>query len=269
MEFSGIGRPLVIAHRGYRGKYPENTLAAFNGAVDAGARMIELDVTLTKDRKLVVIHDDTLDRTTNGAGQVGGHLLSALKRLDAGSWFDTRFKNERLPELEEVFDAVGGRASLNIEIKSSAYEAEQPSDAIEKQVLDLIHSKNCEDSVIISSFNYDVLKNVRRLDTRLPVSIISREKPGKKTLAKYRALDLFSWHPDRGIVTRRDVEEMHKEQIAVFPYTVNAPKDADRLIHMGVDGIFTDDPGLMIHHLMKFSQSARKNHSEGIWGERV
>ena len=116
MKFSEIKRPLVIAHRGYREKYPENTLAAFNAAVDAGAPMIELDVSLTKDRKLIVIHDDTLDRTTDGIGPVSEYTLAELKRFDAGSWFGTCFKDEQLPALEEVFDAVGGQVLLNIEI---------------------------------------------------------------------------------------------------------------------------------------------------------
>ena len=257
MKFSEIKRPLVIAHRGYREKYPENTLAAFNAAVDAGAPMIELDVSLTKDRKLIVIHDDTLDRTTDGIGPVSEYTLAELKRFDAGSWFDTCFKDEQLPALEEVFDAVGGQVLLNIEIKSSAFELKRLPDAIENQVIDLIHSKNCKDSVLISSFNDTILKNIRKLDARVPMGIISRRKSDSHTLERYKKLDLFSWHPERSIVTRQCVELMHKDSIAVFPYTVNAVKEADRLIKMNVDGMFTDDPGLMMRHLTETTPDSR------------
>jgi glycerophosphoryl diester phosphodiesterase len=94
-ELKTAKRPLVIAHRGYRTKYPENTLVAFQAAIDVGADMIELDVLLTKDRKMVVIHDESLGRTTNGRGMVSDCTLSQLKALDAGSWFDPCFKEER------------------------------------------------------------------------------------------------------------------------------------------------------------------------------
>ena len=99
LDLTRFTRPLLIGHRGYPARYPENTLASFEGAMQAGCDMIELDVTLTKDRKVVVIHDDTLDRTTTGKGPVRGHALAEIKRLDAGSWFDARFAAERVPEL--------------------------------------------------------------------------------------------------------------------------------------------------------------------------
>ena len=116
-ELSDIRRPLLIGHRGYPARYPENTLAAFTGAMDAGCDMIELDVTLTRDRRVVVIHDDTLDRTTNGSGSVRDRTVEEIRRLDAGSWFDPRFAAERVPLLDEVIALTAGRCMLNIEIK--------------------------------------------------------------------------------------------------------------------------------------------------------
>ena len=131
----------IIGHRGYPAKYPENTLAAFEAAIEAGAVMIELDVMLSRDRKVVVIHDATLDRTTNGKGSVADLTLAELKQLDAGSWFDAQFVGQQIPELSEVLDLVNGRAYVNIEIKSNAYEAHHPPDAIEKQVVDWLRQK--------------------------------------------------------------------------------------------------------------------------------
>ena len=115
--------PWIMAHRGYRARYPENTLVAFQAALDAGVQMIELDVALSRDRKLVVIHDATLERTTNGEGAVSDHTLAQLKQLDAGGWFHPRFAGEHLPELSEVLDLADGQVLINIEIKPHAYES--------------------------------------------------------------------------------------------------------------------------------------------------
>jgi len=143
MKTGSIPYPLIIAHRGYSEKYPENTLVAFQSALDGNADMIELDITLSRDREIAVIHDDTLERTTNGSGEVADYGLNELKALDAGSWFDERFSGERIPTLEEVFDLVKGRTWINIEIKVSAYEPHFPMDAIERQVVELVQQKKC------------------------------------------------------------------------------------------------------------------------------
>src|SRR5690625_6609337 len=112
-------KPLIIAHRGASGNAPENTLAAFQLAVEEGADGIELDVHLSKDGELVVIHDDTLDRTTNGTGRVQDKDLDELKTYDAGSWFDSKFASERIPLLQEVIDILPDDVFLNVEIKNS------------------------------------------------------------------------------------------------------------------------------------------------------
>ena len=119
-KIKNFDSPWIIAHRGYRQKYPENTLAAFQAAMAAGAQMIELDVMLSRDRRPVVVHDDTLERTTNGTGAVKDFTLEELKKLDAGSWFEPRFADQRLPELSEVLALAGGRTRVNIEIKAQA-----------------------------------------------------------------------------------------------------------------------------------------------------
>ena len=152
--------PWIIGHRGYPYKYPENTLAAFQAAVAAGVAMIELDVMLSRDRKLVVIHDDTLERTTNGHGAVRNYTLEELKKLDAGSWFDARFADQRLPELSEVLDLAGGLTRVNIEIKAKSYEHRHPPDAIEKQVVAMVQQKNLQEAVLISSFEIDFLVQI-------------------------------------------------------------------------------------------------------------
>jgi glycerophosphoryl diester phosphodiesterase len=151
--------PWIIGHRGYSAKYPENTLIAYQAALVAGATMVELDVMFSRDRKIVVIHDTTLSRTTNGHGTVADFTLAELSRLDAGSWFDAHSANQHLPELSEVLDLVKDRAYVNIEIKSNAYESHHPPDAIEKQVIEMLRQKNLLDTGMISSFDVNILED--------------------------------------------------------------------------------------------------------------
>ncbi len=250
MKFtSDLNLPAIIAHRGFKRKYPENTLIAFEAAIDAGADMIELDVTLSKDREVIVIHDDTLDRTSNGKGPVQQYRLAELKQLDAGSWFDPRFKGERIPTLGEVLDLVRNRILLNIEIKISAYEPDSPPDSIEKQILRLVSLKGCSDSVLFSSFEPALLKRIVTVEKRSRIALLTEKPLTRKAWEYCENLGLFSWNPDYRSVTEGRVQEMHRKNIRVFPYTVNSLSDAKRQIEMGVDGFFTDDPALMINFL--------------------
>jgi glycerophosphoryl diester phosphodiesterase len=245
LNLKTLDRPLIIAHRGYMARYPENTLAAFRAAMDAGVDMIELDVVLSKDRRLVVIHDDSLGRTTNGTGLVRDHTLTELKKLDAGSWFDSRFCGERLPTLEEVLDLVGGQVALNIEIKRSAYEPHAPPDAIERQVVDLVRRKKMTSSTLISSFEWRVLENIKGLEEAPAVAVLSFYPDGDNHLEACRKLRAFSWHPSHLELREEHVREMHEAGIPVFPYNADAPEDIKRMLEMGVDGLITIDPLLL------------------------
>jgi glycerophosphoryl diester phosphodiesterase len=168
--------PWFIAHRGYRAKYPENTLIAFQAALDAGVQMIELDVALSRDRKLVVIHDATLERTTNGKGAVSDHTLAQLKQLDAGGWFHARFAGEHLPELSEVLDLVDGQVMINIEIKPHAYEPRHPLDAVERQTLELVCRRN-----IAERRRWDSSQGIRLTGILLKIANSSPLYPGIPT----------------------------------------------------------------------------------------
>jgi glycerophosphoryl diester phosphodiesterase len=233
---------LFIAHRGLSARYPENTLAAFKGAIDAGAHMIELDVCLSKDRHLVVIHDETVDRTTNGNGAVKALTLDQLGRLDAGSWFDPRFNAERLPTLAQVLDAVKGHLLVNIEIKPEAFEEEGPADAVERQVLALVREKNMLDDVLVSSFEWLVLENLRKLESEIALGLLS-EAPADENLRHwYQRIKGFSWHPDFRVLTPQQVNSLHDLGARVFPYVVDGKIDTRRMLAMGVDGLIVDDP---------------------------
>jgi len=235
-------RRLVIAHRGYRAKYPENTLVAFQAAIDAGADMIELDVLLSKDRSMVVIHDESLDRTTNGQGLVGDYTLSELKELDAGSWFDPCFTGERLPTLEEVLDLVKGKVFINIEIKRSAYEPQHPPDAVEKKIVELVRRKNFEESVLISSFEWRVLERLAATEQAPAIALLSGDPDEGNPLEACRKLGAFSWHPSSFELKEEHVRNMHEAGIQVFPYHVYTSEDIGRMLEMDVDGLIVDDP---------------------------
>jgi glycerophosphoryl diester phosphodiesterase len=236
--------PWIIGHRGYPAKYPENTLIAFQAAIAAGATMLELDVMLSRDRKVVVIHDATLERTTNGHGAVSDFTMAELKSLDAGSWFDKGFAGQQLPELSEVLDLVDGRAYVNIEIKSNAYESHHPPDAVEKQVVELLRKKNLLDICMISSFDVNVLEQIASMEEAPAIAFISKKPASKQIVETCTRLDVFSWHPKYKIITRKQVDMMHANGIKVFPYNVDTLEDYIRVRDMKVDGVITNDPAL-------------------------
>jgi len=235
-------RPLLVAHRGFRADYPENTMAAFKAGVDAGAQMVELDVHLTRDRELVVIHDDTLDRTTDGKGRVDEHTLPELKKLDAGHWFHPRFAGERIPTLKEVLRELSRRALINIEIKSDYGQNPRVSSEIVEGVLNLLKREDAFAAVLVSSFDPQIIENTKRLNASLPVAFISETTEGEKTVSFCRELNVFSFHPNFLSVDKVLVKQMHTAGIQVFPYNVNSEREFRRLIDTAADGLITDDP---------------------------
>ena len=236
--------PWIISHRGFSAQYPENTLAAFQAAIAAGATMIELDVMLSRDRKLVVIHDATLERTTNGHGAVAESTLAELKRLDAGSRFDAAFADQQLPGLSEVLDLVNGRVYVNIEIKSNAYESHHPPDAVENQIVELLSQKKMLDTGLVSSFDVNILEQIAAMQAAPAIAFISNKPANKNTVKMCSRLNVFSWHPDYKIVTPKQVDMMHASGIKVFPYNVDTLGDFIMMRDMNVDGVITNDPEL-------------------------
>jgi len=255
-----VKRPWVVAHRGYRGLYPENTLVAFEAAIAAGADMVEADVCLTRDRVPVVIHDKTLYRTTNGKGLVSEHSLSEIKELDAGSWFSAEFKGEAIPTLEELLQLVKGKISVNIEIKNDSIESPAPSDAIEVQICELVERLEMEDSVLISSFEHFIFPRIQRWYRNHGKSNVIRIAllqgvPLLEDLALglCQRQNAYSYHPDENFVTPSLIEIMKAGGFRIFPYTINDEKRMEQLINWGVTGIISDEPKLLskVVHKMK------------------
>lgn len=256
ISIDNLTYPLVIAHRGFRAICPENTLTSFRAAVNAGVQMIELDTTLTKDRKVVVIHDDTLNRTTDGRGKVCDFTLAELRQLDAGSWFNPGFAGERLPTLAEVLDMALPHVTVNIEIKPEAFEPSAPPDAIENQIMQLVWERSAEKAVLISSFEHRVLERISLFPDAPALGVLTENAGAEAILPLCRRIRAFSWNPDWQCLNRQEISRMHQAGCRVLTYTVNQRKKIENLLEMGADGVFTDDPLLMRHLLQLQMPSA-------------
>lgn len=233
--------PAIIAHRGASAYAPENTLAAFELAVQQGADAVELDVKLTADRRVVVIHDATVDRTTNGTGRVADLRLAALKELDAGRT-GARDPGQKIPTLEEVFEAVGQTVFLNIELTN--YQS--VADDLPWITAELVQQHGMSGRVLISSFNPLALHRTRKALPGTPTGLLARSGwPGVWARAWARGpCPHQALHPHHSDVTDALVAAVHRRDRRVHAYTVNDRDHIRNMFRLGVDGIFTDDPPL-------------------------
>lgn len=229
----------IIAHRGSSSAAPENTIAAFDLAVQQGADYIELDVQLTLDQHVAVIHDDTIDRTTDGSGLVKSYTLDQLKKLDAGSWFDERFANERIPTLQEILERYRQRIGILIEIKQPKRQI-----GIEKAVVDIINRFTYSRHIMVQSFDDNALQRVKAYAPSLRTAFII--KPSALKLAK-RKLAVYSSFADclnmkKTMINRWWIDRIHSFEMDVFIWTVKDQKTANRIKKYPIDGVVTDHP---------------------------
>lgn len=242
-----LPRPIVFAHRGARAHAPENTLAAFELALAQGADAIELDARLTADKQIVVMHDFMLERTTNGKGRVAQKILAELRTLDAGSSFSPKYRGERIPLLEEVFEAVGKKLFINVELKNYT----TPRDDLVARVCQLVKKCGLEDRVLFSSFLPTNLTQARALLPGVPRGLLA-SKGWQGAWARSFAFsfgDYAALHPCVDDVDSRTAQRVHRLGRRVHVWTVNKPKDMQHLQAWGADGIFTDDPALALEVL--------------------
>ena len=228
----------ILGHRGFSAVAPENTLAAFGAAIQAGAEGFELDVHMTKDGELVIIHDETVDRTTDGTGWIKDLTFAEIKDLDAGTWFSVEFKGEQIPTLREVLELVREtNHTVNIELKNNliAYPG------LEEKVIREVESLGMEKRVILSSFNHVSIYNLHRLRPSMKLGILY-EEPISMPWAYAKSLGASAIHPNHIIATEEVVIRAHEYGVAVRPYTVDVEIEARRLISLGVDAIITNVP---------------------------
>jgi glycerophosphoryl diester phosphodiesterase len=222
---------LMIAHRGASALYPENTLRAFIAAADLGADMCEFDVRMTRDREVVVIHDATVNRTTNGRGRVAAMNAVAIKRLDAGVRFGAEFRDEPIPTLAEVAAALGGRCGMDVELKERGLEG---------RVCDILRERGVIESAIVSSFDWDQLKIVAEQAPELRLALLGQKAPAALLRAAV-AMHAFAIAPRSDIADGALCAEAHRLGLAVYVWTVDDAPTMRRLMTAGVDGIMTNN----------------------------
>ncbi len=241
---SDLPSPVIFGHRGASAHAPENTLASFQLALAQGADAIELDAKLSADGQVMVFHDPTLDRTTDGTGRLSQKTMAELRALDAGSFFSDKFRGEKIPLLDEVFEAVGKKMFINVELTNYA----APRDRLVEKVCELIGRHALEKSVLLSSFLASNLSRAARLLPEVPRGLLALggwmgawARSFGFDFGEYHAL-----HPCLPDVNLRQVQRVHRLKRRIHVWTVNDAGDMLRLKEWGVDGIFTDDPQLAL-----------------------
>ena len=248
--------PRIVAHRGDSANYPENTLPAFLSGVRMGIDVIETDVHITRDGEIVIWHDPTLERNTDGEGALEIHTLKELKRLDAGYTFTKdggktypfRGKGIQLCTLSEALEACPDER-FNIDLKS------QEEDIVERYI-DVIRKHNAENRVCTASFHLNNLRKLRRLAPDLLTSVSTLEVAPRVLKTKMHMLPaafdrkIIFQVPVRQygitIINKRFIDEMHRRDAVVMVWTINEEEEMERLYKLGVDTIMTDDPALLI-----------------------
>ncbi len=236
-----MNRLFLWAHRGASHCAPENTMTAFTAAVEGGADGLELDIHLSRDGVPVVIHDETLERTTDGCGLVAEMTWQQLRQLDAGCWFATEFAGESIPALEEVLETFGGQLRLNLELKE--FRAGMA-------VLELLSHYPSAD-IVVSSFNYDLLHRLRSVDNALPLAVLFDSGNWYRAVQSAKELSACSFHPESNLVSRPMVAACARADLPVFVWTVDRAALARSLVRAGVSGFFTNDPSALratFHH---------------------
>ncbi len=252
------GRVRVIAHRGFSGKAPENTVSAILEAIWVGADMVEIDVTLTADGRVVLLHDEKVQRTTDGRGRISDLTLAEVQRLDAGSWFSSDFEGERIPTLDAVLEAARGRILITIEVKPSTVE-----DGIVEKVVEEINRHTMKDFVMVSSFSSEALALVHAVDPGVHTAslykwrLFRRVDPGR-IVDEVRSL-LFNIN--RRYLSRKIRDRCRDRGIPIGVYTVNSRRQMEQQIERGVHAIFTDHPDILIEVI---AERATESESESL-----
>lgn len=247
--WSELPRPIVFAHRGASAQAPENTLAAFELAVQQGAPAIELDAKLSSDGHVIVMHDARVDRTTDGKGRVCDLSLTALRELDAGSWFSGQYRGERIPTLDEVFETLGKRVLINVELTNYT----TPRDALVEKVTELVKAFGLQSQVIFSSFlPHNLVQAAKRLP-EVPCGLLASPRLMGMWARSFGFAfgDYQALHPFVGDVTLQQIARVHRLRRRIHVWTVNAESDLRRLFAWDVDGVFTDDPALALRVLQE------------------
>jgi glycerophosphoryl diester phosphodiesterase len=239
-------RPIIVAHRGSSAIAPENTLAAFQRAVEGGADAVELDIRLTSDGEVVVFHDSQLRRTTNGRGRVEEHTLASLKELSAGRWFNRSFSSEKIPTLGEVLELLRRRVGVNIEIKTDLRRRRYSE--IVQRCCNVIQQHHAESYVLVSSFHHAFVREMKRklpsVATGMLFHPFNHVGRSAMTMTAQAKADYMFFGGET--MRKAMVNRAHHRGVSIGEFTVNTPRRFARALRYGVDADITDDPALLL-----------------------
>ena len=234
--------PAIWGHRGAMDFAPMNTLVSFREAIDQGADGIELDVHLSADGQVMVLHDDSVDTTSNGNGLVAEMSVEQLQGLDAGAWFSEQFRGERIPRLIEVFEALPENFLVNVELKSRTGLPKSDRQALVGLTIDVVRTCHRQDSVIFSSFDPRLVRLAAKLAPEIDRALlIDRKRPWWLALASL-GLDMQAIHPHFSLVNSRLIDQAKRRNWKVNVWTVNDSQEAARLAALGVDALICNSP---------------------------
>lgn len=238
-----------IAHRGASGQAPENTMAAFEKSLEYQADYFEVDVQMTKDGELILMHDTTVDRTTNGTGRVKDFTFEEIRALDAGSWFHESFAGEKVPTLGEVLDRyTGSNIGILVELKNPELYP-----GIEQKIAEELIQRNIttkDSNIVVQSFHWNAVKKIHQLLPDIATGVLigyGQTVAGKITNEQLASFQTYASYvnPNKGLLNNDTVHRIHQHRLKTWPYTVNDRKTITQLLHFGVDGIITDYPLLV------------------------
>ncbi|MFX1305933.1 MAG: glycerophosphodiester phosphodiesterase [Promethearchaeota archaeon] len=232
-----------MAHRGASSIAPENTLQAFQKAIELGADIIEFDVRKTLDDKIVISHDNSLIRITGKLGSIRSMTLEQLRELDFGA-------GEKIPTLEELIKLTKRKIGLNCEVKVRG---------IEQELVDIFRDADLLDSIIISSFKNDVLNKIQKIEPKVRLAALNPNKYGwisswisrKKMIKKAKYNRFYAINPIHFLINKKFIGKAHQSNLKVFPWTVNSESRMEELVRLGVDGIITNDIQMLKNYLMQ------------------
>ena len=232
MNTNDIQKTLIIAHRGASSVAPENTLKAFNKAIELKADYIEFDVHQSKDGEIVIMHDSNTLRATGHFGLINKMTLSELKELDCGG-------GEKILTLQELMQLAKGKIGLNCEIKARGFA---------EKIIKILNEADIVETTILSSFKHDILLRIKQLDSRIKLASLEPTRAGwiinwllrKKMISFTTENKFYAINPFYKLVNLKLVQKAHKNNIKVFPWTVNSESIMKDLIKIGVDGIITN-----------------------------
>lgn len=242
----------IIGHRGAAGLAPENTFASFDLALQLGVNAIEIDIRRTKDGKLVIFHDDHIERTTNGTGVLQEMKWPQLRNLDAGSWFDPKYSGERIPLLTEFLKRYQNKTRIETEVK-------QPG--IEEKVLQAVSDQNLLDSMTFTSFDFSTVAHIKELTPQAAVGFLTSDI-SDETIERVKKANITQFSPEASKVTKSLVDKWHSEGLYVRVWGIEDTTIMKQAIAAGVDGMTVDFPNLLLDEL-------RGESREEKWEEKM